>query len=58
MLLTAEIVAFLFSFVTTLYTGNIYHIVLLCTNIRSSFDISDMILSKIEDLFLQIINFL
>ena len=58
MLLTAEIVAFLFSFVTTLYTGNIYHIVLLYTNIRSSFDISDMILSKIEDLFLQIINFL
>jgi hypothetical protein len=56
--LTAEMAAFLFLFVTTLYTRNIYHIVLLCTNIWSFFDTSDIILSEIEDLFSQIMHFL
>jgi hypothetical protein len=61
MSLTAEIAAFLFLFlflfIITLYTSNIYHIVLLCTNIWSFFDTSDIILSEIEDLFSQIMNF-
>jgi hypothetical protein len=46
-LLTAEMVSFLFSFVIMLYTI----IVLLCTNIWSSFDTSDINLSEIEHLF-------
>jgi hypothetical protein len=58
MSLTANIAAFFFLFVIMLYTSNIYHIVLLCTNIWSSFDASDIILSEIEDLFLHIMNFL
>ena len=60
MSLTAEIAAFLFSilfsFAIMLYTSNIYHIVLLCNNIWSSFDTSDIILSEIADLFLQIMH--
>ena len=38
MSLTAEITAYLFSFVIFLYTSNIYYIVLLCTDIWSFFD--------------------
>ena len=52
---TAEIAVFLF---ITLYTSNIHRIVVLCTNIWNAFDTSDIILSKIEDLFLQIMHFL
>ena len=41
-----------------LSTSNIYYIVLLPTNIWSSFDTSDIILSEIENLSLQVVNFL
>ena len=58
MSLIADTAAFLFLFISTLYASNIYHIVLLCTNIWSSFDIFDIILSEIEDLFLQVACFL
>jgi hypothetical protein len=44
-------------FIITLYTSN-YHVILLCTNIWSSFDPFDIILSEIKDLFLKIMHFL